>query len=137
MTAAHPHPEVAPPAAPPRPAGWRDRLRTRRATRRGVTVQGTIVLGRGVRFAVGPGARIVLGAGCALGDGCRLQAGPGATVVVGAGTRLGDRCVLSAHERVTLGTGCLLADEVVLTDADRRFDDPERPCASRAWSPRR
>lgn len=116
---------VAPPAALPRAAGWRDRRRLARA--RGVLAAGVVVIGRGVRFDVAPGGRIVLGAGAALGDGCRLHVGPEAIVEIGAGTALGERCVLTAHAGISIGTRCLLADEVVLIDGGPRFDDVERP----------
>jgi acetyltransferase-like isoleucine patch superfamily enzyme len=110
-------------------------LRVARARRRrGVVVEGAVVLGRGVRFDLARGARVVLGAGCALGDGCRLHLGPSASVTVGAATLLGDRCVISAQERVTIGARCLLADEVVLADAGPRFDDVERPVREQGLS---
>ncbi|MDX6684571.1 MAG: hypothetical protein QOF86_699 [Baekduia sp.] len=128
-SAADAHAAVAPPAAPPRPAGWRDRVRVWRAARRGVvaTDAGSVVLGRGVRFDLAPGARVTLGPGVALGDGCRVHAGAGAVVALGAGTTLGERCAIAAQERVTIGASCLLADEVVIADFDHRFDDVERP----------
>jgi acetyltransferase-like isoleucine patch superfamily enzyme len=120
---------VAPPAAPPRAPGWRDRVRVWRAGRRGVVVADarSVVLGRGVRFDLAPGARVTLGPGVALGDGCRIHAGAGAVVALGRETTLGERCAIAAHERVTIGAGCLLADEVVIADFDQRFDDVERP----------
>jgi serine acetyltransferase len=120
---------VAPPAALPRAPGWRDRRRLRAARRRGVEVEpgAAVAVGARVVFDLEPGARLVLGAGVELGDGCRFHLGPRAEVVVGAGTRLGARCVLTAHERVTIGVRCLLADEVVVADVDHRFDDVERP----------
>jgi acetyltransferase-like isoleucine patch superfamily enzyme len=117
---------VAPPAALPREPGWRDRLRARRARRRGVRVDGPATLGRGLRFDVAPGALVVLGPGVVLGDGCRFHVAAG-EVRIGAGTVLGERCVVTARARVAIGAGCLLADEVVLADADRRFEDVERP----------
>jgi acetyltransferase-like isoleucine patch superfamily enzyme len=122
---------VAPPTALPRAAGWRDRWRAARARRRArpgaLDVPAGVLLGRGVVFDVAAGARIALGAGVVLDDGCRFHVGPGATVTVGAGSRLGERCVITAHERVTIGARCLLADEVVLADAGARHDDVERP----------
>ncbi len=122
---------VAPPAALPHAPGWRDRRRLARAVRRGgVVVEGErdrIVVGRGVRFDVKPGGRIVLGAGVALGDGCRLHVGAAGSVTIDAGTALGERCVLTAHDRITIGARCLLADEVVIVDGNPSFDDVERP----------
>ncbi len=123
---------VAPPAALPRAPGWRDRRRLARAVRGGGVVvegddAGPIVIGRRVRFDVAPGGRIVLGVGVALGDGCRLHVGAEGSVTIGAGTALGERCVLTAHDRITIGTRCLLADEVVVVDGNPSFDDVERP----------
>jgi acetyltransferase-like isoleucine patch superfamily enzyme len=122
---------VAPPAALPRAAGWRDRRRLARAVRRGgVVVDGEpdlIVIGRRVRFDVAPGGQVVLGAGLTLGDGCRLHVGAAASVTIGAGTTLGERCVLTAHDRIAIGSRCLLADEVVLVDGNPSFEDVERP----------
>jgi acetyltransferase-like isoleucine patch superfamily enzyme len=122
---------VAPPAALPRAPGWRDRRRLGRAVRRGGVVvegdTGAIVVGRGVRFDVAPGGRIVLGARVALGDGCRLHVGAAGSVTIGTGTALGERCVLTAHDRITIGAQCLLADEVVIVDGNPSFDDVERP----------
>jgi acetyltransferase-like isoleucine patch superfamily enzyme len=116
---------VAPPAALPRVPGRRDRLRVARA--RGVTAAGPVAVGRRVRFDVASGGRVELGAGAVLGDGCRLHVAAGAVVSIGAGAVLGERCVVVAHERVVVGARCLLADEVVLVDADHRFDEVERP----------
>ncbi|HMJ35090.1 MAG TPA: hypothetical protein VK501_14360 [Baekduia sp.] len=131
MCAAHGRSEpvvVAPPAAPPRAPGWRDRRRAARARRlTGVQIARDVVLGRDVVFDVAPGGRVVLGAGVALGDGCRLHVGAGAEVTVGDATRLGDMCVITAHARVAIGARCLLADDVVLVDGDPRFEDVERP----------
>jgi acetyltransferase-like isoleucine patch superfamily enzyme len=121
---------VAPPAALPRAPGWRDRRRLARAVRGGgvaVGGDGAIVIGRGVRFDVAPGGRVILGAGVALGDGCRLHVGADGSVTIGAGTALGERCVLTAHDRIAIGARCLLADEVVLVDGNPSFEDVERP----------
>jgi acetyltransferase-like isoleucine patch superfamily enzyme len=121
---------VAPPAALPRAPGWRDRRRLARAVRgAGVIIEGdgALVIGRRVRFDVAPGGRVVLGAGVALGDGCRLHVGAAGSVTIGTGTALGERCVLTAHERITIGARCLLADEVVVVDGNPSFDDIERP----------
>jgi carbonic anhydrase/acetyltransferase-like protein (isoleucine patch superfamily) len=128
---------VAPPTALPRAPGWRDRRRTARARRiAGVEIarDARVVLGRDVVFDLVPGARLVIGAGVALGDGCRFHIGPDATVIVDEATRLGEKCVITAHERVTIGAGCVLADEVVLLDGDPRVDDVERPVREQGLS---
>ena len=120
---------AAPPADLPRAPGLRDRWRlllARVRTRERVEAGRRVAVGRGVRFDVSPGARIVLGEGAVLGDGCRLHV-RGGELSIGAGSVLGSRCALVCHERVQVGDGCLLADEVVLADVDQRSDDVERP----------
>ena len=104
------------------------RLALARLRRRGrLAVSGRPRLGRGVRFDLAPGALVSLGDGCRVGDDCRLHLGAGAAVVIGAGARLGERCVVAAHERVEIGPGARLEDDVVLIDFDHDVDDVERP----------
>jgi acetyltransferase-like isoleucine patch superfamily enzyme len=104
------------------------RLALARLRARGrLTVSGRPRLGRGVRLDLAPGALVSLGDGCRVGDRCRLHLGAGAVVVVGPGARLGERCVIAAHERVEIGAGARLEDEVVLIDFDHDVGDVERP----------
>lgn len=120
---------AAPPADLPRAPGLRDRLRlawARRRTGGRVRAAGPVAVGRRVRFDLGPGAEILLGAGAALGDGCRLHV-RGGRVTVGERTVLGARCAVVCHARVSLGAGCLLGDEVVLADIDQQAADVEVP----------
>jgi acetyltransferase-like isoleucine patch superfamily enzyme len=91
-----------------------------------VIAEGRARLGRGVRFDVARGARVVLGDGCRVGAGTRFHVAAG-EVRVGAGASLGERCVVSAHERVTIGERAVLGDEVVLVDFDHAIGDVERP----------
>ena len=118
---------VAPPSALPRAAGRRDRRRLARARRRGVEAGQDVVIGRDVVFDLGAGARVALGDGVALDDGCRLHVAAGGVVTIGAGTRLGARCAVTAQRAVTIGDRCLVADEVVVIDAEPRTADVERP----------
>lgn len=105
----------------------RHRLRALRARAlRGVGVEGTPLLGRGVVLDVAPGARLVLGDGCVLLDGCRLHA-RGGELRVEAGAVLGERCAIVAHAEVELGAGCRLGDGVVACDAAPAHADVERP----------
>jgi acetyltransferase-like isoleucine patch superfamily enzyme len=93
------------------------RLALARVRHRGrLAVSGRPRLGRGVRFDLAP-----------VGDGCRFHLGAGAAVVIGAGARLGERCVVASHERVEIGPGARLDDEVVLIDFDHDVEDVERP----------
>ena len=111
------------PSAPP----ILHRLAARARTRGRVTLGRGVRLGRGVVFDVAPGARVSIGDGAVLHDGCRLHVHGTAHVALGARTRLGERCVITAHERITVGDDCRLADEVVLVDFDHADADPERP----------
>ena len=94
-----------------------------------VVAEPGVVLGRGIRWDVAPGASVVLGDGCSIGPRCRFHVASGAVVVVGAGARLGARCVVTAHERVDVGPQARLGDEVVLLDFDHVVADAERPGA--------
>ncbi|HEY6758177.1 MAG TPA: hypothetical protein VI318_01760 [Baekduia sp.] len=118
---------VAPPSAPPRAPGRRDRWRAARARRRGVVVGDGVVVGRDVVFDLDAGAHLELGDGVALSDGCRFHLAAGAVVRVGPRTMLGDRCAVTARTTVTIGARCVLGDEVVIIDAAPLFEDPERP----------
>lgn len=92
----------------------------------GVEAAAGVRLGRAVRFAVSPGARVVLGPGCRIGDRSRFEVASG-EVHVGAGARLGERCVVTARERIDIGAGVRAGDDVLLTDTTRSIADVERP----------
>jgi acetyltransferase-like isoleucine patch superfamily enzyme len=109
------------------------RLALARLRARGrLTVSGRPRLGRGVRFDLAPGAVVSLDDGCRIGEGCRFHVGAGAAVVVSVDARLGERCVIAAHERVEIGPGARLGDEVVLIDFDHDVGDVERPVREQA-----
>lgn len=101
----------------------RARLRARGRLR----ASGRPRLGRGVRFDLGPGALLTLGAGARIGDRCRFHLGPGASVTVAARAQLGERCVIAAHDHIEIGESARLGDEVVLIDFDHDVRDVERP----------
>ena len=104
------------------------RLALARLRARGrLTVAGRPRLGRGVRFDLAPGAVVALGDGCRIGDRCRFHVGAGAAVAIGADAHLCARCVIASHERIEIGAGARLGDEVVLIDFDHDVDDVERP----------
>jgi acetyltransferase-like isoleucine patch superfamily enzyme len=86
-----------------------------------------VALGRRVRFELAEGASLAIADGVQLGDGCRFHLAAGAVVTIGAGTILGERCALTIHASATIGDACVLADEVVLIDAEPIATDPERP----------
>jgi len=111
---------VRPPRSFAQLALARLRARGRLHAGRGVSV------GRGVRFDLGPRARVVLGDGCAVGGRTELHVAAG-SVVVGPGARLGERCRITAYERIEIGARARLDDEVVLVDFDHDTADVERP----------
>ncbi len=63
--------------------------------------------------------------GAVIGAGTRFH-GPG-DVVIGEGARLGERGVILCHERIEIGPGAVLGDEVVLVDFAHDHSDPETP----------
>jgi acetyltransferase-like isoleucine patch superfamily enzyme len=101
-------------------------LLARLRSRGRVVAEGRPRLGKGVRFDVARGARVVLGDGCRVGAGTRFHVAAGA-VRVGPGASLGERCVISVHDRVVIGEHAVLGDEVVLIDFDHAIGDVERP----------
>jgi acetyltransferase-like isoleucine patch superfamily enzyme len=109
------------------------RLALARLRARGrLTVSGRARLGRGVRFDLEPGALLSLGAGSSVGDRCRFHLGAGAAVTIGAGAHVGERCVIASHERIEIGDGARLENEVVLIDFDHDVSDVERPVREQA-----
>jgi acetyltransferase-like isoleucine patch superfamily enzyme len=96
-------------------------------SRKRVSLGHRVTVGRGVRFDVARGGHVTVGDGATLAAGCRLHVHEGAQVVIGERARLGERCAIVAHERISIGAGARLADEVVLTDSEHVADDPERP----------
>lgn len=48
-------------------------------------------------------------------------------ISIGGGSLLNLDVMVAALERVEIGEHCMLANGCVLTDADHRFDDPDRP----------
>jgi acetyltransferase-like isoleucine patch superfamily enzyme len=96
------------------------------ARRRGVTVDGTVRVGHGVRVEVAPGVRLWLGDGCVLGAGSRVLV-RGGTVRIGAGTRLDDGCRVVAHAGVTIGSRCVLGPQAAVMDAEPETGEVEVP----------
>src|SRR5215210_5019725 len=90
-----------------------------------VRAEGRVRIGRGVRFHLAPGARVTIADGARIGAGTRFHVYGEARI--GAGATLGERCVVAAHERVEVGAGARLDDEVVLIDFDHGLADVERP----------
>ncbi len=95
---------------------WRGRLQT----------DGIAFVCPGVRFAIGKGARVVLGRWSWLGHGTKVRAHEG-EVLIGAKTVLGQECTISAYQHVSIGRECIVADRVMLIDFDHGVVEVERP----------
>jgi acetyltransferase-like isoleucine patch superfamily enzyme len=56
-----------------------------------------------------------------------LTAPAPARIRIGGGSFLNVGVMVAAHELVEIGAHCMLANGCFVTDADHRFDDPEKP----------
>jgi acetyltransferase-like isoleucine patch superfamily enzyme len=56
-----------------------------------------------------------------------LTAPGDARIRIGAGSFLNIGVMVAAHELVEIGEHCMLANGCFVTDADHRFDDPDKP----------
>ena len=107
-------------------------LRGRDLTRLpGVSAGRDVALDRDVQLSVTPGARLVLGDGCAIGEGTRIVV-DGGFVELGAGAVLGPRCTIVAHAGVTIGAGAHLEEGAVVVDFDHVIEDVEQPIRAQA-----
>jgi acetyltransferase-like isoleucine patch superfamily enzyme len=95
---------------------WRGRLQT----------DGLAFVCPGVKFEIGPNARVVLGRWSWLGHRCKVRAHEG-EVLIGAKTVLGQECTISAFQHVSIGRECVVADRVMLIDFDHGVVEVERP----------
>jgi maltose O-acetyltransferase len=96
------------------------------ARRPGVSLEGTVRIGRGVRIEVARGARLSLGDGCVLGAGSRVLV-RGGSVRIGPGTRLDDDCRVVAHAGVTIGSRCVLGPQAAVMDSEPEIGEVEVP----------
>jgi len=71
--------------------------------------------------------RLEIGAGVVLEPGVWLTAPGQARIRIGAGSFLNLGVMVAALELVEIGEHCMFANGCFVTDADHRFDDPERP----------
>ena len=95
---------------------WRGRLVT----------DGVAFVCPGVRFEIGPGAKVHLGRWSWLGDDTKVRCHEG-EVRIGAKTVLGQECTISAYQHVSIGRECIVADRVMLIDFDHGVVEVERP----------
>ena len=71
--------------------------------------------------------RLELGPGVLLEPGVWITAPGSARVRIGAGSFLNIGVMVAAQELVEIGEHCMLANGCFVSDADHRFDDPQRP----------
>jgi acetyltransferase-like isoleucine patch superfamily enzyme len=71
--------------------------------------------------------RLEVGDGALLEPGVWLTAPAPGRIVIGPGSFLNLGVMVAALDRVEIGAHCMLANGCLVTDADHRFDDPDRP----------
>jgi acetyltransferase-like isoleucine patch superfamily enzyme len=71
--------------------------------------------------------RLEIGADTLLEPGVWITAPAPARIRIGAGTFLNLGVMVAAMELVEIGDHCMFANGCFITDADHRFDDPDRP----------
>jgi acetyltransferase-like isoleucine patch superfamily enzyme len=71
--------------------------------------------------------RLEIGAHALLEPDVWITAPGSARVRIGAGTFLNLGVMVAAMELVEIGSHCMFANGCLVTDADHRFDDPDRP----------
>ena len=93
-----------------------------RAMYPGISVDRRSFVGPGCDIRVAKGGRIVV-QNCAVTRHVTLTAGPGAEVVI-LGDYLGPRATIVARERVRIGRGTKIAEDVVIRDANHDHTVP-------------
>jgi acetyltransferase-like isoleucine patch superfamily enzyme len=71
--------------------------------------------------------RLEVGAGTLFEPGVWITAPGRARVVIGEGTFLNIGVMIASLELVEIGSHCMFANGCFVTDANHRFDDPDRP----------
>jgi acetyltransferase-like isoleucine patch superfamily enzyme len=95
---------------------WRGRL----------TTDGICFICPGVKFEIGPNAKLHIGRWTWIGHGSKIRVHEG-EVRIGAKTVMGQECTISAYQHVEIGRECILADRVMLIDFDHGVVEVERP----------
>ncbi len=71
--------------------------------------------------------RLQIGAHALFEPDVWITVGDEARVWIGEGTFLNIAVMVAAHDRVEIGSHCMLANGCFVTDANHRFDDPDKP----------
>jgi len=95
---------------------WRGRLVT----------DGICFICPGVKFEIGPNAKLYIGRWAWLGHGSKIRVHEG-EVRIGAKTVMGQECTISAYQHIWIGRECIMADRVMLIDFDHGVVEVERP----------
>jgi len=78
--------------------------------------------------------RLEIGEHALLEPDVWITMAPGARVRIGSGTFLNIGVMVAAQQLVEIGDHCMLANNCFVTDANHRFDDPERPVPWQGFS---
>lgn len=78
--------------------------------------------------------RLEVGAGTLLEPGVWITAPDRARVRIGAGSFLNIGVMVAAMELVEIGDHCMLANGCFVSDANHRFDDPDKPITWQGFS---
>jgi acetyltransferase-like isoleucine patch superfamily enzyme len=78
--------------------------------------------------------RLTVGAGTLLEPGVWITAPGAARITIGEGTFLNLNVMVAAMELVEIGSHCMFANGCFVTDANHRFDDPDRPITWQGFS---
>lgn len=78
--------------------------------------------------------RLEVGRGVMLMGGCWITVPEGGRARIGTGTQMNLGVFLAAYQQVDIGAHCMLANGCFVTDADHRFDDPDRPILAQGYS---
>ena len=95
---------------------WRGRLQT----------DGVCFVAPGVKFEIGPKARVHLGRWSWIGHDCKVRVHEG-ELSIGAKTVFGQECTISAFQHIAIGRECIIADRVMMIDFDHGMVEVERP----------
>jgi acetyltransferase-like isoleucine patch superfamily enzyme len=95
---------------------WRGRLVT----------DGICFICPGVKFEIGPNAKLHIGRWAWIGHASKIRVHEG-EVRIGAKTVMGQECTISAYQHVWIGRECIMADRVMLIDFDHGVVEVERP----------
>ena len=78
--------------------------------------------------------RLEIGANALLEPGVWITAPAPARVRIGEGTFLNLGVMVAAMDLVEIGSHCMLANGCMVTDANHRFDDPDKPVTWQGFS---